>query len=134
VDCSSIICDITVQGGFWTNKLHEVYHKVLCLVQNKGRPGDWTISAAEGMHHLTTPIIRNLACKLDTINGFILSNAIDESYFEENSVGIATNVEGSVFRENIYKSTFKSKTPNLFWQEFITSKELDSMDVKLHIS
>jgi hypothetical protein len=59
-------------------------------------PGDWTISAKEGMYMLSVSISRTLSCKLDTANGFILPNTIDESHSKDNYVGIATDIEGSM--------------------------------------
>jgi hypothetical protein len=69
---------------------------VLSLVKKKGISGNWTIDAEEGMHFLTASIIRTLACKLDTVNGFILTDTIDASHFVESFVGIATDIEGYV--------------------------------------
>ena len=82
----------------------------MTLVQNKGRPGDWTTSAEEGLHWLTGSVIRTLACKLDIFKGFIIPDTIEAQDFNDNSVGKKTDIEGSDFRKKIYDFTFDKQT------------------------
>ena len=96
----------------WAQDLWHIYSDVLILVQNKGRPGDWTISAEEGFHRLTASIVRSLACKLDVYHGFVCPDTIDADHFDHHSVGKATNIEGSHFRDLIYATTFNQVTPD----------------------
>ena len=77
----------------WDRDLHILYAEVLTLVQNKGRPGDWTISAEEGLHRLTGSIVRTLACKLDIYDGFVHPDTIDADHLDHHSVGKATDIE-----------------------------------------
>ena len=42
--------DIVGSDIVWTKELRVLYADVLPLVKKKGRPGDWTISAKEGLH------------------------------------------------------------------------------------
>ena len=96
----------------WDQDLHILYAEVLTLVQNKGRPGDWTISAEEGLHRLTGSILRTLACKLDIHDGFVHPDTIDADHFEHHSVGKATDIEGPEFRKLIYANTFNQAKPD----------------------
>jgi len=96
----------------WDQDLHILYAEVLTLVQNKGRPGDWTISAEEGLHRLTGSIVRTLACKLDIHDGFVHPDTIDAEHFEHHSVGKATDIEGPEFRKLIYAHTFNQAKPD----------------------
>jgi hypothetical protein len=42
--------DIDGSDIVWTKELNVLYADVLTLIQKEGRPGDWTISAKEGLH------------------------------------------------------------------------------------
>ncbi|MCP4748344.1 MAG: hypothetical protein GY874_19735 [Desulfobacteraceae bacterium] len=55
------VSDIIGSDIVWTEELHVLYAIVIPLIQKKGRPVDWTISAEEGLHQLTGSVIRTLA-------------------------------------------------------------------------
>ena len=102
-------CKIETENDFWTTSVPDMYYKTLVLVQNNGRPGDWTIGAKEGLHRLTASIIRTLACELDTETGYIVPYTITSAHFANNSVGIEDrNISGPEFRKKMFKSTFDS--------------------------
>ena len=131
------ICDINVNAEFWNDKtLPELYYDTLCLVQEPGRPDNWTTSVEEGMHHLTASIIRTLACKLDTVLGRIFPNTMNKEHFEDNYVGVSTGLPGVEFRNKTYETTFNSNTTlsNVFKQESNIFKRLISMDARLLIN
>ena len=96
----------------WDQDLCLIYSDVLILVQNKGRPDDWTISAEEGFHRLTASIIRTLACKLDIYYGFVCPDTIDADHFDQHSVGKKTDIGGPAFRDLIYATTFNQVKPD----------------------
>ena len=87
-----------MNAEFWNDKtLPGLYYDTLCLVQEHGRPDNWTISAEEGRYCLTESIIRTLAFKLDTVLGRIFPTTIDEEHFEDIYVGLATGLTGDEF-------------------------------------
>ena len=92
--------------------VHELYAQVLTLVQKTGRPGDWTMSAEEGLHRLTASIIRTLACKLDVSDAIIRPDTIEAKDFIDNdvvTVGRTYNLDADAFRKIMYGSTFYYK-------------------------
>ena len=78
--------DIDESNMDWGKELHVLYVDVLTLVQNKGRPGDWTTSAEEGLHRLMGSVIRTLACKLNIFKGFVIPDTIETQDSDDNSV------------------------------------------------
>ena len=89
--------------------LPQRYYDTLYLVQDHWRPGNWTISAKEGLHRLTASLIRTLDCKFDTVRGLFFPDTIDEKHFGDNYVGSAIDMTGPEFQNKIYKTTFNSK-------------------------
>ena len=105
----------------WTEDLHTLYNEVLILVQNKGRFGNWTASAEEGLHRLTASVVRTLACELDIVKGCIRPDTIEAKNFSDYCVGQKTDITGSDFRKKIYASTFENTTPGK--SRLITAKK-----------
>ena len=102
---------------------------------NHGRPGNWSISAKQGIYCLTALVIRTLACKLDTVLGRILTNTVNEEHFEDKYVGIYTGLAGDEFQKTPTKqrSTATKLYQNVFEQESTILKRLISMDERLLI-
>ena len=98
-----------MNAEFWNDKtLPELYYNTLCLVQEPGRPDNWTISVEEGIHHLTASIIRTLACKLDTVLHRSCPNTIDEEHLKDKHVGSGSGIGGNEFENRIYETAFNS--------------------------
>ena len=97
---------------FWTeNNLVVLYGKVLELVQDKGRYGDWTLSPEEGLHRITGSIIKTLMCKLDD-DGRIDPYSIEAKHFADTGVGELDDMEtAQQFRERMYESRYNADNP-----------------------